>query len=120
VTEIAAWLNPLLALLSIAFGMIGWAAPRYTARALDLHPGETTMGLSEIRAASGALFVGLGAGALLIGTATAYLMVGCAWGAAAMGRLTSIVADGPANRRKQGFFAVEAVVGGLLLALNFG
>ncbi|MEE4120152.1 MAG: DUF4345 family protein [Paracoccaceae bacterium] len=117
-TEIAAWLNLLIALVTIAFGAIGWAAPRYTARVLDLHPGETTMGLSEMRAVSGALFVGLGAGALLIGSATAYLMVGCAWGGAAAGRLTSILADRPATRRKWGFFAVEAVVGLVLVALN--
>lgn len=117
-SEIAAWANPLLALVSIAFGAIGWAAPRYTARVLDLHPGETTMGLSEMRAASGALFVGLGLGALLLGSATAYMMVGCAWAGAALGRLTSVAADGPATRQKWVFFAVEAAVGGALLALN--
>jgi len=117
-TEIATWLNPLLALVSAAFGVIGWAAPRYTADVLDLRTGETTMGLSEMRAASGALFVGLGLGAIVLGSPTAYAMIGFAWGFAALGRLTSIVADGPATRQKWTFFGVEAVVGGLLIGLN--
>jgi hypothetical protein len=116
--DIATWLNPVLALVSIAFGAIGWAAPRYTLSVLDLRPGETTMGLSEMRAASGALFVGLGAGAFALGSPTAYAMIGFAWGFAALGRLTSIVADGPASRQKWTFFAVEAVVGALLVGLN--
>lgn len=117
-TDIAAWANPLIALVSAAFGAIGWAAPRYTARVLDLHPGDTTMGLSEMRAASGALFVGLGLGAVVLGVPAAYAMIGFAWGFAALGRLTSILADGPASRQKWTFFAVEAVVAALALALN--
>ena len=117
-TEIALWLNPILALVSVAFGLIGWVAPRYTADVLDLHPGETTMGLSEMRAASGALFVGLGVGAFLLGSPVAYAMIGFAWGFAALGRLTSIVMDGPADRQKWIFFLVEAVVGGMLIGLN--
>jgi hypothetical protein len=75
------------------------------------------MGMSEIRAASGALFVGLGMGAILLGTPLAYAMLGFAWGGAAVGRLTSIVADGP-SRQKITFFAVELAVAGALLALN--
>lgn len=111
-------LNILIALVSIGFGAIGWAAPRYTMRQLDLAPaGNSTMGHSEMRAASGALFVGLGLGALVIGTPAAYAMIGCAWGGAAIGRLTSIVMDG-ASRTKWIFFAVEIVVGILAIAIN--
>lgn len=111
-------LNIALALVSVGFGLIGWLAPRYTLGVLDLSRGATTMGLSEMRAVSGALFVGLGAGAIALGTAEAYLMVGFAWAGAAVGRLTSIVLDEAPTRRTWGFFAVEAAVAGLLVALN--
>ncbi len=111
-------LNVLIALLSIGFGLIGWVAPRYTMGVLDLAPaGGSTMGLGEMRAASGALFVGLGAGALLIGTPTAFAMIGCAWGGAAIGRLTSILLDG-ASRPKWIFFAVEIAVGVVAIVIN--
>jgi hypothetical protein len=117
-TDLAAILNILLALLSIGFGAIGWLAPRYTMRLLDLRSGETTMGVSEIRAASGALFVGLGIGALLLGTPAAYAMIGFAWGGAGLGRLTSILADPAPTRRTWMFLAVEAVVGVVGIAIN--
>jgi hypothetical protein len=110
-------LNIALALLSIGLGAVGWLAPRYTMGVLDLAPTGSTMGMSEIRAASGALFVGLGLGALVLATPLAYAMVGFAWGGAAVGRLTSIVADGP-TRQKSTFFAVEIAVAATLLALN--
>jgi hypothetical protein len=110
-------LNLLGAALSIGLGVIGWLAPRYTMEVLDTTPGATTMGISEVRAASGALFVGLGLGALLLGSPTAYIMVGAAWLGAAIGRATSIALDGP-TRKKWGFFATEIVVGAGLIALN--
>jgi hypothetical protein len=110
-------LNIALALLSIGLGAIGWLAPRYTMGVLDLATNGSTMGMSEIRAASGALFVGLGLGALILATPLAYAMVGFAWGGAAVGRLTSIIADGP-TRTKVGFFTVEIAVAATLLALN--
>lgn len=111
-------LNTVLALASIGFGLIGWFAPRYTMQLLDLRPEGSTMGVSEIRAASGALFVGVGLGAILIDDPLAYAMLGFAWGGAAVGRITSIVADEQPTRRTWGFFATEAVIAGALLAIN--
>ena len=111
-------INIALALVSIGLGAIGWLRPRYTMELLDIAPGGSTMGLSEIRAASGALFIGLGLGAIFLATPLAYAMVGFAWAGAAIGRLTSIVADGEATRQKITFFVVEAVVAITLLALN--
>lgn len=110
-------LNIVFALLSIGFGAIGWLAPRYTMDVLDTADKGSTMGLSEVRAASGALFVGLGVGALLIGDPVAYAMIGCAWGGGAVGRATSLALDG-VTRPKLVFFAVEAVVGVLAIAIN--
>ena len=103
-------LNILFALASIGLGLFGWLAPAYTMRTLDLHPGETSMGPSEIRASAGALFVGLGVGALLLGQPIAYAMIGFAWLGAATGRATSLVLDGQTSK-KWGFFAVEIAVG---------
>jgi hypothetical protein len=110
--------NIALALVSIGFGLIGWVAPRYTLQVLDLQRGASTMGLSEMRAASGCLFVGLGAGAILLGTAQAYLMVGFAWGGAAVGRATSILLDEAPTRSTWIFFLVEAAVAAALIGLN--
>jgi len=56
-------INIFFALASIGLGASGWLAPRHTMRTLDLSGGETTMGISEVRASVGALFVGMGVGA---------------------------------------------------------
>ena len=110
-------INILFALASIGLGVFGWLAPRYTMQTLDLHAGGTTMGMSEVRASAGALFVGMGVGALLIGTPTAYVMLGCCWTGAATGRFTSLMLDG-GTRKKWTFFAVEALVGIPAILLN--
>ena len=111
-------LNILFALLSIGFGAIGWLAPCYTMDKLDTATkNDSTMGVSEVRAASGALFVGLGLGALLTGLPGAYAAIGFAWGGGAVGRITSIFLDGP-SRTKWIFFAVEAVVAVVAIAIN--
>jgi hypothetical protein len=102
-------LNYLFAALSIGLGCFGWLAPKYTMGALDLTPGDTTMGESEIRASAGCLFVGLGVGVLVIGTPVAYAVLGFAWAGAALGRLTSIVLDGT-SPKKWLYFLVEAAV----------
>jgi len=110
-------LNFLFALASIVLGCFGWLAPRYTMGALDLSAGATTMGMSEVRASVGCLFVGMGIGALVLGTPEAYVMLGACWCGAALGRLTSLVLDGN-SRKKFIYFAVEAIVGIPAVLLN--
>lgn len=112
-------LNIIFALLSIGLGCFGWLAPRYTLGALDLTMGETTMGLSEVRASVGCLFVGMGMGALILGTPEAYMMLGFCWCGAAVGRLTSVVVDGQ-SRKKWVYFIVEAGVGVPAIVFNLG
>jgi len=112
-------LTLLFALVSIGLGCFGWLAPAYTLSALDLSPGKTSMGASEIRASAGALFVGLGLGVLILNDPTATLMLGFAWAGAAVGRATSLLLDGQTTR-KWGFFAVEAVVAISAILLNWG
>ncbi|SEW12023.1 protein of unknown function [Cognatiyoonia koreensis] len=111
-------LNYIFVALSIGLGCFGWLAPNYTMSALDLKPGDTTMGTSEIRASAGCLFVGLGVGALLIGTPLGFAMIGFAWTGAAIGRMTSIILDGP-TRKKWIYFIVEISVGLPAIALNW-
>ena len=110
-------INIIFALLSIGLGCFGWLAPRFTLGALDLRMGDTTMGMSEVRASVGCLFVGMGVGALLMGTSEAYVMLGFCWCGAALGRLTSIVFDGQ-SQKKWIYFIVEAAVGMPAVALN--
>ena len=111
-------LNILGALMSIGFGAFGFLAPRFTAGVLDLETTGSNMGLSEIRASVGCLFVGLGIGALIIGGPIAYAMVGFAWGGAAVGRLVSCLTENRGNRKAWIYFAVEAVVAVVLMAIN--
>ena len=110
-------LNIAFALISIALGCFGWLAPKYTMGALHLSGHTDTMGLSEVRASVGCLFVGMGVGALIIGTPTAYAMLGFCWLGAAVGRLTSCLQDG-ATPKKWVYFIVEAAVGLPALLLN--
>jgi hypothetical protein len=77
------------------------------------------MGRSEIRAASGALFVVAGIGALLMGDPAGYAMLGFIWLGGAVGRATSLAVDGR-TPLKWKFFAAEALIGVLGVALNWG
>lgn len=106
-----------LALLSIGFGMLGWLMPSYTMRTLDLKDTGSTMGRSEIRAASGALFVMAGIGALILHTPSAFAMIGFIWGGGAVGRLTSLILDGT-TRLKWIFFASEVAIAVIALWVN--
>ncbi|MDB9838592.1 DUF4345 family protein [bacterium] len=110
-------INILAALISIGFGVIGWLMPKYTLEVLNLKGYTDTMGMSEIRASGGALFIGMGLGAIILGTPAAYAMIGFCWLGASIGRITSIALDG-ATRKKIGFFAVEIAVAVIVLAIN--
>lgn len=110
-------MNFFLCIITIALGLIGLMAPKYTARAIDLHPGDTLMGLSEMRAASGALYVALGFGALWLGS-VGVLMMGIAWAGAAFGRGTSLLLD-DRSRQKWTFFIIEAAYAAVAIGLNW-
>jgi len=111
-------INPALALMTIAFGAFGFLAPRFTASALDLTPGQTTMGLSEMRASVGGLFVAIGLFAIWSGDAMAYAMIGVAYAGAAAGRLISILVDKAPPRKAGLYFALEAGPAAYLLLAN--
>ena len=111
-------INTIAMLATIAFGAIGWLAPRYTMEKLDLKPVNSRLGLSEIRAANGALFVGLGVAALVSNQPVGYAMVGFAYAGAAIGRLTGILVDQITKSTAYMFCAVEAVLAVWLIYVN--
>ncbi|MFW2587059.1 DUF4345 family protein [Sagittula sp. SSi028] len=102
-------INILIALMTIAFGAIGFIAPRYAADALDLKVGDTTMGLSELRASAGGLFVAVGVVCLVTGAGWAYAMLGVAYAGAATGRTLSMLRDAPPQPKALAWFALEAL-----------
>ncbi|MEJ6398843.1 DUF4345 family protein [Yoonia sp. 208BN28-4] len=110
-------INIAFALFSIALGAVSLISPKYAMSTLDLSDGGSTMGMSEVRAASGALFIGMGVGAMILATPAAYAMIGFCWGGAAIGRLTSLMLDGK-TQKKWIFFACEAGLAAVSLAIN--
>ena len=111
-------LNILASLLTIVFGLFGFLAPRYTASALDLQPGATTMGLSEMRASVGGLFVVAGAAAIWLDKPVAFAMIGFAFAGAAFGRALSLIFDKPPFRKVLIFGGIEAALAAWFLIAN--
>jgi len=112
-------LNIALALITAALGVFGLFAPKYTAGILDIHTGKTTMALSEVRAASGGLFVGLGLGAIVLGTPGAFMVVGLAYAGAAFGRALALILDNAPRGKAGGYFLFEASFATALIWANY-
>lgn len=112
-------LNMIACLLTVAFGLFGFLAPRYTASALDLAPTASTMGLSEMRASVGGLFVAAGLAAIWIDHPISYAMIGFAFVGAATGRVLSLAFDQPPVRKVLIFGGIEATLAAWFLAANF-
>ena len=106
------------ALLTIGFGLFGLLAPPHTAAALDLAPTVSTMGLSEMRASVGGLFVVAGLAALWLGEPLAYAMIGFAFAGAALGRALSLFFDGPPLRKVLVFGGIEAALALWMIGAN--
>lgn len=111
-------INIVAALLTIGFGAFGFFAPRYTADTLDLAPTASTMGLSELRASAGGLFVVAGAAAIYLNDPLAYAMIGFAYTGAALGRVVSLLIDKPPLKKLLIFGGIEAGLAVWLLAAN--
>lgn len=111
-------INIIAALLTIGFGLFGFIAPRYTASVLDLAPAASTMGLSEMRASVGGLFVAAGLAALWLGDPLAYAMIGFAFAGAALGRVLSLIFDKPPVAKVMVFGGIEAALAAWFLWAN--
>lgn len=112
-------INVLAALLTIGFGLFGFLAPSWTATSLDLAPTNSTMGLSEMRASVGGLFVVTGVAVLLLNNPMAYVMLGIVYSGAALGRFVSLALDNPPMIKALTFGGIEAVIAVWLIAANF-
>ena len=113
-------INTIATLLTIAFGLFGFLAPRYTASVLDLEPTKSTMGLSEMRASVGGLFVFMGLAALWLDHPIAYAMIGFSFIGAALGRCLSLTLDKPPVVKVLVFGGIEAALAAALLIVNLG
>lgn len=111
-------LNVLAAVLTIGFGLFGFLAPAYTANALDLAPTNSNMGLSEMRASVGGLFVVTGIAVIWLNNPMAYAMLGVVYAGAALGRFVSVVLDNPPLAKALIFGGIELVLAIWLIAAN--
>jgi hypothetical protein len=111
-------LNIVAALLTVGFGLFGFLAPRYTAAALDLAPTTSTMGLSEMRASVGGLFVVAGLASIWLNEPLGYAMIGFAFVGAALGRIVSLILDKPPVTKVLIFGGIEAALATWFLAAN--
>lgn len=111
-------LNITAAVLTIGFGLFGFLAPAYTANALDLAPTNSTMGLSEMRASVGGLFVVTGIAVLWLNAPMAYTMLGVVYAGAALGRFLSVILDNPPLVKALTFGGIEAVLALWLIVAN--
>jgi len=110
--------NVIAALLTIGFGLFGFLAPAHTASALDLAPTNSTMGLSEMRASVGGLFVVTGLVVLWLNHPMAYMMLGVAYAGAALGRFVSVALDNPPLVKALTFGGIELVLALWLILAN--
>ena len=102
------------AAISIAAGILGLLWPRTVSRVVGLHiPGR--LGLSEVRATYGGLFIGAGLAVILIGTRDAALVLGAAWAGAFLARAVSVVIDRSRTKENIAGLAIEATIALLLL-----
>ncbi|WP_298935630.1 DUF4345 family protein [uncultured Ruegeria sp.] len=111
-------LNVIAAVLTIGFGLFGFLAPAWTAASLDLAPTNSTMGLSEMRASVGGLFVVTGIAVLWLNAPTAYAMLGVVYAGAALGRFVSVFVDHPPLAKAVTFGGIELVLAVWLIAAN--
>ena len=111
-------INTICCVLTVGFGLFGFLAPRYTASALDLEPGKSTMGLSEMRASVGGLFVVLGLAAIWAAEPMLYAAIGFAFAGAALGRIVSLLLDKPPLGKVFLFGGIEAVLAFWFLGAN--
>ncbi|MGP4846233.1 DUF4345 family protein [Marinobacter sp. 1Y8] len=103
------------AVCTLALGALGLVAPHKVANLVGIVP-EGKLGLSEIRATYGGIFVGLGAACLLFQQSEVYVTVGLAWLLAAVSRAVSIFLDQSHSSKNVGGVIVEAGIGLLLVA----
>jgi hypothetical protein len=88
-------------------GVAGLLQPRRVAAEVGLRP-EGLLGVSEVRATYGGLFLAAGVAALVLDSSDAARLLAAAWGGAAIARIASTALDGTRCRRNAVGVVVEA------------
>jgi hypothetical protein len=101
--------------LMLALGLLGLFAPGPVARVLSISP-VGRLGISEIRATYGGLFLAMGLTVLMAGDTTLFALAGVAWMGMAAGRSISWWYDRSRDSRNLLALGIELVLGYLLLA----
>ena len=102
------------AALSIALGLFGLLFPHRAAKLVAVQP-LGRLGISEMRATYGGLFIGLGLACLYLQYPSAYFVGGAAWLGAAAGRLISVVVDASFSAKNFGGICLEDFIGSALV-----
>jgi hypothetical protein len=103
------------AVFTLALGALGLVAPKKVANLVGIVP-EGKLGLSEVRATYGGIFIGLGAACLWFQQSEVYIAVGLAWFLAAVSRTVSLFLDQSFSGKNVGGIIIEAGIGLLLVA----
>ncbi|WP_037309206.1 DUF4345 family protein [Ruegeria halocynthiae] len=111
--------NAIAAILTIGFGLFGFLAPAFTAASLDLAPNGSNMGLSEMRASVGGVFVVTGIAVLWLNNPMAYAVLGVVYAGATLGRIVSIILDNPPLIKAAIFGGIELILALWLILANF-
>ena len=100
--------------ISIIAGCLGLIWPNQVSRTIGLHiPGR--LGVSEVRATYGGLFIGAGLAVLLIASSDASLVLGAAWGGAFVARAISFAVGESRSRENVAGLAIEGLMAILLI-----
>jgi len=103
------------ALLHLLIGLAGLIIPARVAAELSLQP-LGKLGISEVRATFGGIFLGLGIAMLMLNSADTCAVVSAGWIGAAVARLISIVIDRAPHAKNFGGLLLEAGVGAMLFS----
>jgi hypothetical protein len=104
------------ALIGFGLGVWGILRPHQVGNLVGIEP-VGGLGLSEIRATYGGLFLGMSATCLYFRTPEAYLVAGVAWCAAGVVRLAAAFIDRPDIKKTVGGIVMELGIGGLHLSV---
>lgn len=108
------WAGYIGAILSIIAGSLGLIFPKQVSRTIGLQiPGR--LGLSEVRATYGGLFIAMGLAVIVIGNSDAAVVLGAAWAGAFVARTVSFVIDKSRSKENVAGLVIEATVAALLL-----
>ncbi len=112
--ELSDLTNNLGAAITAGLGIMGLVRPSAAAAFTSMSP-LGKIGVSEIRATYGGLFLFMGAFALIVREPLAYQVLGWAWIGAAAGRSVSVVVDKSREAKNFGGIVFEGIIGALLL-----